>query len=114
VHALSASTLALTVARGCMAGKLDKCTCQLDKQQINFPSEFVDRDNATQVDNMVGCKGIMRVGQKFSRDFMEAGVRLKAKTDRHKEEIAVQKHNFQVGLRVRSRLCLCLLWHYII
>ncbi|XP_066924133.1 protein Wnt-11-like [Clytia hemisphaerica] len=99
VHALSASTLALTVARGCMAGKLDKCTCLQRKQQISFPSEMVGRDNASSVNNLVGCKGILSVGKRFSSEFMSAGVRWKAKTDRHKMEMAVQKHNLNVGLQ---------------
>ena len=83
-----------------MAGKLDKCTCLQRKQHISFPSEIVDRDNASHVNDLVGCKGILSVGQKFAYEFLRAGVRLKPKNDRHKKEIAVQKHNLEVGLKV--------------
>lgn len=82
-----------------MAGKLDKCTCLQRKQQINFPSEIVDRDD-NQVNDLVGCKGILSVGQEFSRDFLNAGIRLRPKTERHRMEIAAQKHNVNLGLKV--------------
>lgn len=99
VHALSASALAVTVARGCMAGKLENCLCQLRKQRASFPSNFVDRDNASRVNDMVGCKGILNVGQKFAHDFMNAGIRWKPKSERHKQEISVRQHNYQLGLK---------------
>ena len=100
VHALSASTLALTVAQGCMAGKLDKCTCHQRKQQISFPAEIVDRDNASHVNELVSCKGILNVGQEFAKEFFNAGIRMRAKTERHKLEMATQKHNVNLGLKV--------------
>ena len=83
-----------------MAGKLDKCTCLQRKQQISFPAEIVDRDNASHVNDIVGCKGILSVGQQFAKEFLNAGIRMRAKTERHKLEIATQKHNVNLGLKV--------------
>ena len=83
-----------------MAGKLDKCTCLQRKQQISFPAEIVDRDNASHVNDIVGCKGILNVGQQFAKEFLSAGIRMRAKTERHKLEIATQKHKVNLGLKV--------------
>lgn len=100
VHSLAATSLALTVSSGCMAGKLKECLCSHSKRQVSFPSDVVDKRNSSDIDDLVGCKNIMQVGQKFAHDFMYAGIRIKPKTDRHKKEMAVRQHNINVGLKV--------------
>lgn len=100
VHSLSTSSLALTVSRGCMAGKLEECSCQKNKRQASFPSDVVDKKNSSVIEELVGCRNIILVGQKFAHQFMHAGMRAKPKTERRKKEIAVRRHNINVGLKV--------------
>ncbi|XP_002157974.3 protein Wnt-4 [Hydra vulgaris] len=111
LHSLAASSLALSIARGCMAGKLDKCSCFQTTRQFSFPSEMIDPRNLSNIDNMVGCKDITRVGVEFANLFMKLGFREKATNEIQEKSYTIRKHNIDLGLKELAQgeeiACIC-------
>ena len=55
--------------------------------------------NKTNIDDFLGCKSVTTQGQDFARRFLHLGFRRKPTNERRHKEIAVNKHNVEVGLR---------------
>lgn len=125
VYALSASSLALQIANGCMAGKVSECSCRWFKHppinatlnslsegnlyQANmFPTSKIKESN---INDLVPCKGILKEAVKFARTFTRLGFPLRWRSDRHRMDTAIRKHNMDVGFKELSNqesvVCKC-------
>lgn len=102
LYALSSAALALSVSRGCMQGNIPDCRCNLRNKPLTFPSEVIDKQNLSYIDQRLGCKGIMKVGHDFSKLFVNLGFRRRSKTRQQMTQSIVRKHNVAVGLKAIS------------
>lgn len=98
VYALSAASLAITVSRRCKMGQIPDCSCQHNRR-VSFPSSIVNSTDLSNIDKIIPCKGIVQNGKRFTQTFTNLGFRLIPKNERQAEEIAVRKHNIQIGLK---------------
>ena len=100
VYALGAISVALEVTNGCMAGKVAECACRHPKRHVSFSSEIIDKSDMSNIDGLLGCKGILAFGQNFAKNFLGLGYRRKPRNSRQRREIAVNKHSVGLGLRL--------------
>ena len=90
-----------------MAGMISECSCRHPKRHVSFSSEIIDKNDMSKIDGLLGCKGIVKLGQDFSKSFSDLGYRRKARNDRQRKEIVLNKHSVDIGLKVKTLIWVC-------
>ena len=92
VHALFSASLAHTVAKACMDGRLAGCNC------AKKPAYLHEGKTINQL-KFASCTNFLSRGIRFAQRFADAGLKRRKRTAKHISS-ELKQHNYKIGRQV--------------